>query len=225
MNQIFKLSNIVFDNSETGSMTLPFEALGYDQLFKDVEIGAALTISDRIDSPVVLESLARAQMAKVRADTTFFRGVAFAVLVKPSVPQNLISFEDTHEGEAFKAAVLDQFSRSRHSGCRGKRVAFLALADNALNSVDNGFVEYRGFFSTAVFYNDQRVTLGFPRANELDAYMSGVYYYLKKQFPALSFEFCFEPFAKAEWCGVADNESIMNPTTKQTTPGRVGSIA
>lgn len=212
MNQIFSLSNVSFDGSESGLLSLPFEGLDREQRLNDVDIETALNITSRLSSPVSLGSLAAAQELKVRADANFQLGVAIAVLVKPSAPQRLVAFEDSHEGEAFFESVFDQLARSRQVGCNGKRVAFLAKADE-----EGGVIEYRGFFSTAVFFNDHRLTLGFPRADALDAYITGVYNYLKTQFPALSFEFRFEAFTSGSWS--------ISPAAVTATPGRIGSLS
>lgn len=120
------------------------------------------------------------------SEEKFSEMVAISLYVKPDT-----SLEDFVEekGDEFFEQLMSVVGYCDVRGVRGNRAAFITEFEK--ENIDGGVevLSAKIILSTSIFYNDYRVTVGFPSSqDELDSVVENIYNRISNRFPEMQFE-------------------------------------
>lgn len=112
--------------------------------------------------------------------------VAISLHVKPDT-----SFEDfvDEKGDDFFEQLMSVVGYCDIRGIRGNRAAFITEFEKETIHGDIEVLSAKIILSTSTFYNDYRVTVGFPsNQDELDSVVENIHNRISNRFPEMQFE-------------------------------------
>lgn len=198
------LTQFGLDENLLGEANLPGEK-GAANL--SLNLRQFIILARRAYSAFSLEQLAENEGIKLRfasnADSESSPFFHIRLTVKSS--NDLQDFVQ-NEGEAFFERVLSLYSRSEIAGNRGNRVAFVGPFELENDAQKGEVLVSNGLIGTSVFYNDYRVTAGYPSTdNDFLEVVGGIYHELVAQYPGLEIEVTFNPIENED-----DEEDLFN---------------
>jgi hypothetical protein len=186
------LTQFGLDENLLGEANLPSEK---GAINVSLNLRQFIILARRAYSALALDALSDSEGIKVRSadDADYNASPFFHIRLTVKSKNDLQEFA-ANEGEAFFERVLGLYSHSDIAGNRGQRLAFVGPFQVEDDAQKGEVLVSDALIGTSVFYNDYRVTVGYP-SNDDDylAVVGQIYHTLVAQYPDLEIEVTFNP--------------------------------